>query len=348
MRKKRVLVWAYLNKNLGDDLFIKILSERYPEIDIYIINAEKKNLEPFEGTNVKNISYKETIRKLKNFDAFIDIGGSIFQFDTSTLGNLKKKILLSGMLRIVNKPSFIIGSNFGPYNKKISIIATKLYFKIAKDVCLRDSTSYEIFKAMKNVRMAPDIVFSMKNTSENRKKEMTVGISMIDLSDRKKLKNNNQIYANKMIDLSNKLIELGYKVSLVSFCSSEGDTLILDNIYKKINRKDKVEKLYYNGKINEFLNKFCDLNSMVSCRFHSFILSQIYNQSTYPIIYSDKLVNVLNDIGLDKEYCYIENIDKLNIDRVINILESDNKVNIDKIANDANRQFTELDIFINR
>ncbi len=32
MKQKKVMIYAYCNFNLGDDLFIKILCERYPEV----------------------------------------------------------------------------------------------------------------------------------------------------------------------------------------------------------------------------------------------------------------------------------------------------------------------------
>ena len=47
----KIYVDAYLAKNLGDDLFINILTTRYPEHKFYAISKGEK------GYNTKNLKY---------------------------------------------------------------------------------------------------------------------------------------------------------------------------------------------------------------------------------------------------------------------------------------------------
>src|SRR4051794_27186100 len=39
--RKKILIYAYTNINLGDDLFIKILCERYPNADFLLIASHQ-------------------------------------------------------------------------------------------------------------------------------------------------------------------------------------------------------------------------------------------------------------------------------------------------------------------
>lgn len=73
---KRVLLNAYLVNNLGDDLFIRIICERFKDIIFYIIKSE-----PYTDAfgiipNIK-ICSREDILKIK-FDLEVMIGGSLF------------------------------------------------------------------------------------------------------------------------------------------------------------------------------------------------------------------------------------------------------------------------------
>ena len=338
----KILVWAYINKNLGDDLFIKILAERYPNYEINIINAKEENITPFKNYNIKTISFKKALLNINKFDAFVDIGGSIFQFRNSLWGNLKKKILLTATLKCFNKNTFVLGSNFGPYTKRGSVNITKLYFRLAKDVCMRDTQSYDIFKDLKNVRMAPDIVFSMNVNDIEKIDRNIIGISMIDIEQRDDLKEHSSVYYKRMKEISEQLLNENLELRLISFCEEEGDSQILDKLYNDLKNKGIVRKMYYSGEMENYLRELSYLGAVISCRFHSFILSQVYQQNTYPIIYSDKLTNVLKDIGLDKYYCKIKDIDNINLEDISESIYN-NKIDILDISKRAEKHFENLD-----
>ena len=92
---KKVLLDMYLKKNLGDDLFLKIISERYPNIEFYIqptTDYEKsffsKNIHFIRNNITRAInvfekkfkianSFITNVLKKKN-DIFIVLGGSMF------------------------------------------------------------------------------------------------------------------------------------------------------------------------------------------------------------------------------------------------------------------------------
>ena len=60
---KKILIKAYAQLNLGDDLFIKMLCERYRDVEFYLFaNSEYENLKGIESNNLK-ILYNDTFIK---------------------------------------------------------------------------------------------------------------------------------------------------------------------------------------------------------------------------------------------------------------------------------------------
>ena len=95
---KKILIKAYAQLNLGDDLFIKMLCERYKDTEFYLFaTPEYENLKGIESNNLK-ILYNDTFAKkilfrlgrkfgisniledlkVKELDGVVNIGGSIF------------------------------------------------------------------------------------------------------------------------------------------------------------------------------------------------------------------------------------------------------------------------------
>ena len=86
------------------------------------------------------------------------------------------------------------------------------------------------------------------------------------------------------------------------------------------------------------------MENIIGTRFHSIILSQVFNQGLYPLIYSEKTLNVLKDIKLDKEYTVLDNLSELDVNHVLNIIK-DNKLTDSLILEQAEGQFEKLDVF---
>ena len=101
IRKKVAIVFIYLVNNLGDDLFLRHICQRYPDVDFYVSVKDVKKSEIF--ADLDNLYYScqmaeyskdfdapvlpERVKKFYNeFDACIFLGGSIFmQFNQSNL-----------------------------------------------------------------------------------------------------------------------------------------------------------------------------------------------------------------------------------------------------------------------
>lgn len=325
-----IFLKAYTRLNLGDDLFIKKICNEYQKEKFYIL-ADKKYKKVFR--NIKNLkvmsySYNKLAKKKNNLsnwkkanekilkriskfcDTYIYIGGSIFIENSETsierVKDLKKEI---GYF----KKKYIIGANFGPYR-------TKKYLKYIYDelipclnyISFRDKDSYNLFKDLKNVKYAPDILFSLNNDIKEKKcKEL--GISLIHHLERKELKENYNNYLNQIVELSKIYIEKGYGIRLLSFCSYEKDPLAIDDYLELMEEKykNKIKITHYSGNIDEFLSIFSKLDTIIATRFHSIVLGLKCCHKVIPICYSNKSVNLLNDLDIN-EYVTFQNIEKLS------------------------------------
>lgn len=352
--KKNVLLLAYTKKNVGDDLFVSMLLYKYPNVDFTIRNIEENYDEPFKiYKNFKNKIDEETILTLDvtDYNAIIYIGGSVF---SETEKNLKKQKILSELAKKCKKnkiPFYYISSNFGPYKTEEYLEACKETYKNITGITFRDQTSYNMFKRIKSVKYASDMVYSLEIKNKKRIKN-SIGISVIHLN----FKSRNEILKEAdgkyTKELSNKIVNFikdGKKIYLFSFCKYEGDEVGIKKITDTLpdEYKSKINIVKYNGKpgnLIDFIKKYSMMEMFICTRFHSIILSMLYKQKILIMSYNQKINNLLKDF--ENEYKIIEinkNLDlsKINYsdfkdisDRTLqNIIESSKKhfIELDKV-----------------
>ena len=59
--KKKIFIKAFLVNNFGDDLFVKVIAERYPNIKFYILTSKENGYTFRDFDNVKNWSSNSAI-----------------------------------------------------------------------------------------------------------------------------------------------------------------------------------------------------------------------------------------------------------------------------------------------
>lgn len=367
---KKILVNAYTSLNFGDDLFLKILFDRYPNVKWVLPKGGKVYKELFkEYSNVdikcslifkiKNkLGFKEKNSIFNKYDAGVYIGGSIFMEIPKWRSQLCERKVIINSFKKEDKPYFILGSNFGPYNEEEFINEYRDLFKSCRDICFRDKHSYSFFKKSSNVRLSSDIVFQIKPKGIKKVKN-AIGISLINLENRSELSKYDDIYLNKIIDIIIEGCNRGYNFTLFSFCKHEGDLIVIDKLIRLLNDEYRsfINVVNYDGNIDGFLEKFESMECIIGTRFHSVILSQVFNQGLYPFIYSNKTLNVLKDIGLDKEYCYIKEssnyfectdkntLDRIDTNYILDVIFQ-NKITSKDVFIEAKKQFQELDNYV--
>ncbi|WP_423409244.1 polysaccharide pyruvyl transferase family protein [Heyndrickxia sp. MSNUG] len=361
---KKIFVEIYLQFNLGDDLFLDTIAKQFPECD-FTINYLGSHYDKFlkNYPNVKRRKYN-IFNKLgqrlkltdsitnynevaKEHDALLFIGGSIFREEEyhKPLYNDRLKLIME--FKKSNKPVYILGANFGPVKTEGFINDYRNLFQLCTDVCFRDLYSYELFKELKQVRYAPDIIFQVDLTKyKDKTVENHVGFSIIDVRHKHGLSNYYEEYINSTVKSITLLVNKGYKCSLMSFCEKEGDLdiiyTILDKLHPNISRCVTIYS--YDGNLKEAINLIASFNLFIAARFHANILSLLLGIKLLPIIYSSKTINMLRDIKFNNCNVKMDNLELQYDESVLSNL--DQKVlNIGDIIKNAEKQFTKLKEF---
>lgn len=339
---KKVFLMAYLRKNLGDDLFIKMLLEKYKNIDFYIKYDKYDFIDILDKYDNLHVLYgKDTDEELYNsdvneYDAYVYIGGSIFM-EGGTSYNLSEKFFDFVKRCRENKKTFCyISCNYGPYQSQEYFDLSKKDFKECTDICFRDLYSYNLFSDIETVRYAPDFAFSY-NTPKVEKQKNTVGITVINLNIRNDLQDKNDKYIKFLERNIKNYISLGKEVFLYSFCKHEGDEETIDAILKLFTNESNIHSVKYTGDIDEFLKQYNSMEYMVCARFHAMILSSITMQKIYVMSYSKKIDRVIEDLDLELPVLHINELED-SYELSLDDFKLVDKEKIQKISKDAEMQ----------
>ncbi|KAB7671739.1 polysaccharide pyruvyl transferase family protein [Bacillus sp. B1-b2] len=273
--------------------------------------------------------------------AVVHIGGSLFvQGD-----NWKKQYKRTKERYINSKPFYLLGANFGPYYTSEYYDSHRKIFSNYTDVCFREKYSYELFEDMNNVRMADDIVFQLQ-TDKKELVGQNILISVINPS-RKSLEGYSQIYYKKISELSIFFVEKGYTVTFMSFCQFEGDDLAIKDIMNliPIEYKNDIKAHYYKKSIEQSLLLIAQSCFIIATRFHSMILGWVYNIPVFPIVYSNKMTNVMNDMGFNGKFVNVTEIGDIQPEVILTCMK-DNNINISKQIKNAESHFIKLDDYL--
>lgn len=343
----KIFLKAYIKKNLGDDIFIKIISERYPDFKFYLPDTAKylkmDNLVFYSQKNnklLKILSFgrlSKDIINMKKCDFSVIIGGSMF---IEKNDNIIKKIISS--INYIPPFDYIIGINFGPYQSNQYYRRYLNNFKKSKYICFREKKSYDLFSTLNNTSFAPDIIFNLDLTKYINKSNKSIVISVIDCNTRF----NNDISENyyaQILKIIHYYHQLNYNIYLMSFCKSEGDERAIDILKPNI-PSTNVSFFNYDGNIDEALDIISKCKIIVGSRFHANILGLLFNKIIIPFAYNDKIINVLSDLNYKGKIYDIRKKDIVNEKDLKKINNSN--LDIDKIVKLSSKHFKGIDEYI--
>ncbi len=325
---KKIIVEYYSRKNLGDDLFVQVLSEQFADCKILLLGNPlmytkhfNKNIKMHFGSYILMILGKASCffpgSKIERFlinicriikdkikskgHASVKIGGSIFM-SHSEQEELDFSTQVSPSYEIVSNlneknSSFVIGANLGPVYSEKYWEQIEKEFSEYKHITLRDYSSYMKMSHLKNVQYAPDVVFGVKvptSTVSNG-----VVISVVDISIHTRDADIVDSYYKRLTELIDHFNERNIPVTLISFCRKEGDEKAIKKLLKMTKKPDKIKTKYYDGDFEEIIELFSNASYIVGTRFHSIILGIHCKKPVLPIMYSCKTYNYLLDLGFE-------------------------------------------------
>lgn len=343
------LVDIYLAYNLGDDMFLDHLACSFPDaifVPFYpghsydVFFKQYKNVCKFPYSILDKIYAKIGIsNKLKNYnwmaekyDGLIFIGGGIFREESYWKSVYEYRSSIANAFVRHNKKVSFIGCNFGPYQTGDFASMYRSLFKKCSTVCFRDIKSYSLFKEVPSASYAPDVLWDYTLPKSERKTK-TLGISVIDSNHKSGLENYYQAYVESHKEVIESYLKDGYRVKLFSFCESEGDLKVCQEIAKIA--PDQIEVHNYSGNIQKYLIEFGSCSEIIAARFHAVIIAMKFKIPVLPIVYGDKTRNLLQDLSFENitiEFNNLKGIKKINIQNYI-------EPQIDDFIKNANKHF---------
>lgn len=365
---KRVWIHAFMAGNLGDDLMVRILCERYPKVRFFVFAdpsyhvryKDIKNLTVFSPEDKKTRILNKGIRKLlgkedgarkffmKTSHASVHIGGSVF---VQHLDDWSGFYGVDEQLLRLSRNLFVVGANFGPYTNPLYREQYEKLFEGYRDICFRDSKSRREFPGASNIHWAPDVVFNYKWKKELYQKEKKqVLFSVIDLKDRGgkyAICQYQEVYEKFMKELAEEFLKRGYSVKFLSFCSMQKDQEAAARILKilKPEFQDKADLLCYDQNLELCMDAFAQSELIVGTRFHSIILGMLMQKKVLPIIYDQKTRNMLADL-FEGEVLEMEELTNRDCTRTADLLENAPAFFSGEICKRAEEQFKALDDFL--
>lgn len=361
-RRLRIYLHAYWQQNLGDDLFVDRICERYPQVYFYGA-CSRRTSQAFESLpNFRRVprfarvdallgragltpmlgSWVERLYKSR-CDAVVNIGGSIFM---EREGWRQRMAALRARFAS-GKPTFVIGSNFGPFSDPEYLDAMKALLKGAADICLRDKASAELLRDLPNCRYAPDVVLSMDETEIEH--HNTAVLSVIDLERRPELHAHSLAYTTKLADIAEACVEDGMDVVLMGFCKNERDGEAIERLSRTLASRldrDQVRTYIYDGNLREALALLSSASIIVATRFHAMILAWVFGKRVLPISYSEKMQHVIQDAGFPGLWTRLEDLGELDPSSTVRGLTAMDAFELAELRVQAQEQFMGLDLFV--
>lgn len=364
---KKIFLYAYDKQNLGDDLFVHTITKRYPDVQFYIW-SDRGNRKTFQALpNLKVLDKNGALVRMLNWlrpsfvsryrawlenrcQAVVYIGGSIFMEYENW-----EQILTWWEYEAKNRPFYIMGANFGPYKSEGFRNKLADIFRDAKDVCFRDRYSYEKFCEVPTVRCAPDILFSYP-MPKVPVIEKQLFVSPIDCASRGEGENSLSAYSENYISTLSGLLKHylsdGYRLVLASFCKAEGDDHAIAQLLSamSLGQDDpRVRILSYDGtNVDEMTGAIAESEYVIATRFHAAILALAAGRPLFPIVYSDKTIHVLEDIGFQEHFADLRSTEPITYAESRANLDVPQTLDVGKLAKNAQEHFKMLDLRIHQ
>lgn len=305
MSNTTIQLSGYFDNNFGDDYMMKVIAHSVPDFDFVIDENEKVNPVLLEEQNVrvqKDI-HKEKYPKLvvTGCGFMINSGAALF---TELIFLIKRK----------NPGDYCLGCNIEPLDSQIKkrLIINKLNkFKLI--VC-RDKNSLlwlNKYVSKPQKEYLPDILFGMPDEWLYKpKKGNKLGISVLHRKDDKA----DCAYYKSMAQAADFWVEKNSgEVVLMAFNTGSEDDVYSCECVKKLMKYPEKAKItaHKNGK--EIPEAYSECAKIIGARFHSAVLALKMELPFFPVVYREKMKNLIEDLSYPVTGCSIDRIEQGSI-----------------------------------
>ncbi len=307
----RIFVKAFLDKNLGDDLMLFELFDAFPN-DCFTLSCNNEYAADYRRlfANQNHVTVTRTeLWQIHTFgkgyfDVILQIGGSILQ-GSRNIGCYYRwrNIRAVCAQKKYGTHYYITGCNVGPFINRLTQLFVRLEIMSCNGISVRDQASYRFIKKglTRNIPVvwADDLLmgYVRRYAIHAHKSEAALGVSvMLPRGMEAQRKAIIRAYANIC---NGYIAKTDQPIKLLCYDSGiQNDRSIAEAVIKKCFAPDHISIVSYeNGNYSTVIAETISCEAVIATRFHSMILALSAKIPVYPIIYSNKMQNVLNDMG---------------------------------------------------
>ena len=303
MEKNAIHLTGYFDRNFGDDLMMKLIVRSLPEVTFLVANTADTPL--LSEPNVTQEDY-ETCRRFPK----LVVTGSGFMINSKAAFKTELRWFLTGH----HPGDYCLGCNMEPLDHPVKkfLIGSKMNkFKL---ITCRDQVSCRWIRQntkKPDVHCLPDIVFSLPEEWIPRRDEPDMlGISLMHRAgDREDC-----AYYRAMAEIADEWVEkTGKGVILMAFdTGKEDDLFACRSVLKGMGHSDRAEIVgHWDG--TEIPEAFARCEKIIGARFHSAVLALRMDIPLYPVIFREKMRNLIRDLDYPILGCGIDQIDQQGI-----------------------------------
>lgn len=324
----RLLLSAFIGShNLGDEAIAEIVInklEATPDVELTVlsVNPEKtRKLSQNKITQIRSAGLGEFVRLLRHNDALVLGGGGIIQDESSIINMIYYYLQMLVAKRLFRKPIFWIFVGVGPIKTSLSHLMLRDMGRMATHALVRDKESATLLMShgfgSDQVTTSYDIVFNypVPATSSARYPGeyilfcprdwffvATITPTRFALKRaRKDPKSRLQVYRLHLLQLVVKCLQDNPELTIVGvafFYSQDLNLLqwIQDNLSTEYADRYIVETKELTTR--EFIVLAKKSAAVLGVRLHSLILGAVAGRPLVPLVYSAKVSNLVNYLGI--------------------------------------------------
>ena len=303
MQERYIHLTGYFDRNFGDDMMMKLVVSSMPEIT-FLVN-ETVDTPLLSEPNVVQRDRETCCRFPK-----LVVTGSGFMINTKAA--LETELLW--FLRGHHPGDYCLGCNLEPLDNPIKRFLIRQKLNKFKLITCRDQASYRWLRqntSKPEIRCLPDILFSIPDEWLPAVKDPNkLGISLMHRA-------GDQLdcaYYRAMAELADEWIrKTGKRVLLMAFdTGKEDDLFACRSVQTLMHFPDQTEIVAHRDG-TEIPAAFAQCEKVVAARFHATILALRMGMPVYPLVYREKVRNLLKDIQYPYPVCDLDAIDNASL-----------------------------------
>lgn len=310
---KNIYLYAFIDTNFGDNLFVHTIAKRYPEHKFHmVVNDTYRKSYELLASFERNIVLVETADEefLNKMDGMLIVGGDMFGNGIYTT--------MTRQIQTIRKNggfvSFMGISLFKDY-KFITKVSLRRMFNKANHIVVREDETYNQLRKLAPkvpVTSAADMAFTV-DVSEVSKLPVQKGL--LGISVRKKIPRNApdayDSYCKNVARATEAYLKESKNNKVRFLALSKGvfdDEAVSREIIQLCSKEymDRIEIATFDGDVDGYVTKMQECESLLCTRFHALVFAILLEKPFVPVIYEDKMTRLLNEIGYDGLRLYYE------------------------------------------